>query len=96
MRNIPFAFLNEETIEQINKADREHVDALANLARTQQSMRGVMTWRDGGRSATVISVVKRTAKRFVAMLEKMMEMSGPNSIANLERSLRAQSRRTEN
>jgi len=30
-----------------------------------------------------------SAKRFVAMLEKLMEMSGPNSIANLERALRA-------
>ncbi len=40
------------------------------------SMRGLMKWPP-------------TAKRFVAMLEKLMEMSGPNSIANLERALRA-------
>ncbi len=36
------------------------------------------------------AVLKKSAKRLVAILEKMMEMSGPNSIANFERSLRAQ------
>jgi hypothetical protein len=81
MRNVPFAFLNEETIDRINRAERAHadqvqVDALKNLAETQMSMRGLMKWPP-------------TAKRFVAMLEKLMEMSGPNSIANLERALRA-------
>jgi hypothetical protein len=80
MRNIPFAFLNEETIDQINKAEREYVAAFANLAQTQRSMRGTLTWQN--------ATWKAVAKRFVAMLEKMMEMSGPNSIANLERALR--------
>lgn len=97
MRNVPFAFLDENTIDRINAAAEERrrervpVDAFAKLAETQRSMRGMMKWPDAAPSSTVISVVKRTAKRFVAMLEKMMEMSGPNSIANLERSIRAQS-----
>jgi hypothetical protein len=87
MRNVPFAFLNEETIDRINRAERVcadpvQVDALKNLAETQMSMRGLLTWPPSG-------VLKTTAKRFVAMLEKLMEMSGPNSIANLERALRA-------
>jgi hypothetical protein len=87
MRNVPFAFLNEETIDRINHAERAYaekvqVDALTHLAQTQMSMRGLMTWPTG-------SALKTAAKRFVAMLEKMMEMSGPNSIANLERALRA-------
>jgi hypothetical protein len=85
MRNVPFAFLNEETIDRINHAERAYVekaqvDALANLAQTQMSMRGFMT-----------QPVRPVAmfKKLVALLEKMMEMSGPNSIANLERALRA-------
>jgi len=92
MRNVPFAFLNEETIDRINRAERAYadqvhvdqvqVDALKNLAETQMSMRGLLTWPP---SATL----RTAAKRFVAMLEKLMEMSGPNSIANLERALRA-------
>jgi glucuronate isomerase len=87
MRNIPFAFLNEETIDRINHAERAYadqvqVDALKNLAETQMSLRGLITWPPS-------AVLKTAAKRFVAMLEKMMEMSGPNSIANLERALRA-------
>lgn len=90
MRNIPYAFLNEETIDQINRAERDYVDAFANLAATQQSMRGLMTWPKATASSTIMAAVKTTAKRFVAMLEKMMEMSGPNSIANLERALRSQ------
>jgi len=87
MRNVPFAFLDEETIDRINRAERAHanrvqVDAFANLAETQKSMRGVIEW-------SASAALKTAAKRFVAMLEKMMEMSGPNSIANLERALRA-------
>jgi len=84
MRNVPFAFLNEETIDRINRAERAdvvQVDALKNLAETQMSMRGLLTWPPS-------AVLKTAAKRFVAMLEKLMEMSGPNSIANLERALR--------
>jgi hypothetical protein len=88
MRNVPFAFLNEETIDRINRAERAHaadqvqVDAFANLAETQKSMRGVIALPPG-------AAMKTLGRRFVAMLEKMMEMSGPNSIANLERALRA-------
>ena len=88
MRNVPFAFLNEETIDRINRAERAHaagqvqVDAFAHLAETQKSMRGVIALPTG-------SAWKTIAGRFVAMLERMMEMSGPNSIANLERALRA-------
>jgi hypothetical protein len=93
MRNIPFAFLDEETIDQINRAASEHatagVDAFAHLAETQRSMRGLIVWPENVEpSHLFFAVLQRTAKRFVAMLEKMMEMSGPNSIANLERSLR--------
>jgi hypothetical protein len=92
MRNVPFAFLNEETIDRINRAERVYadqvradqvqVDALKNLAETQMSMRGLLIWPPS-------AVLREAAKRFVAMLEKLMEMSGPNSIANLERALRA-------
>ncbi len=88
MRNIPYAFLNEETIDQINRAERAYVYAFANLAATQQSMRGMLTWPKTAPSSTIKAALKTTAKRFVAMLEKMMEMSGPNSIANLERALK--------
>jgi hypothetical protein len=45
-------------------------------------MRGVIALPPG-------AAMKTLGRRFVAMLEKMMEMSGPNSIANLERALRA-------
>ncbi len=87
MRNIPFAFLNEETIDQINRAHKERraarVNAMQNLASTQLSMRGLIKWPS----------FRTAKKRLVAMLEKMMEMSGPNSIANLERALRAQNYR---
>jgi|GEM_PF-4622820 len=75
MRNIPFAFLDEETINQISRADRErvaNVNAFTNLAETQKSMRGLLSWQ--------FSSLK-------AGLEKLMTMSGPNSIANLERAL---------
>jgi acyl CoA:acetate/3-ketoacid CoA transferase beta subunit len=87
MRNVPFAFLNEETIDRINRAEKAYagqvqVDAFANLASTQMSMRGMIALPAG-------AALKTAAKRVVAMLEKMMEMSGPNSIANLERALRA-------
>ncbi len=96
MRNIPFAFLDEETIDQISRAGKQHaakVDAFANLAETQKSMRGVITWpASAGTSDTITAALKRAAKRLVAMLEKMMEMSGPNSIANLERALRVQNK----
>jgi hypothetical protein len=90
MRNIPFAFLNEETIDQISRAekayaDKVQVDAFAKLAATQMSMRGLIAW-------PAQSVLRTALKRFVAMLEKMMEMSGPNSIANLERALRTPDR----
>jgi hypothetical protein len=80
MRNIPFAFINEETIDQINKAEREYtaevnVDAFRNLAQTQTSMRGLISWP--------------LIPKLIAILEKMMSMSGPNSIANLERAMRS-------
>lgn len=91
MRNIPFAFLNEETIDQINRADREYVNGFAHLAETQKSMRGLMTWPENRAASGFTAAIKKTASRFVAMLEKMMVMSGPNSIANLERALRAHS-----
>ena len=85
MRSIPFAFLDEITIEHINRTARERterVDALANLAETQRSMRGTMDW----------PALRNAGKRLVAILENMMEMSGPNSIANLERAIRSQNR----
>jgi hypothetical protein len=78
MRNIPFAFINEETIDQINKADREFVDGFAKLAETQRSMRGLIRWP--------------MMPWIVATLEKMMTLSGPNSIANLERAMRSRAR----
>jgi len=73
MRNTPFAFINEGTIDQINKAERASVDAFANLAETQQAMRGLMTWP--------------LIPKIIAILEKMVSMSGPHSIANLERAM---------
>jgi hypothetical protein len=75
MRNIPFAFINEETIDQINRAEREYVNGFAKLAETQMSMRGLIRW-------PVMAWI-------VATLEKMMSMSGPNSMANLERAMRS-------
>ena len=78
MRNIPFAFLNEETIDQINRAEREYVNGFANLAETQMSMRGLIRWP--------------LMPWIVATLEKMTTMSGPNSIANLERAIRSRAR----
>lgn len=81
MRNIPFAFLNEETIDQINTADRQYVKGFSNLAQTQMSMRGLITW-------PLLPSLKTIGRRLVALLEKLMEMDGPNSIANLERAMR--------
>jgi hypothetical protein len=78
LRNIPFVFINEETVDQINIAARTRVDAFANLAETQKSMRGLITWP--------------LLSKLVAGLEKMMSMSGPNSIANLERAIRSRGR----
>lgn len=90
MRNIPFAFLDEETIDQISRADREHINGFTNLAETQKSMRGVITRRKDREQFGVMAAVKRITTRFIAGLERMMVMSGPNSIANLERALRTQ------
>ncbi len=89
MRNIPFAFLNEETIDQINKADREYraVNAFSNLAETQVSMRGLITW-------PLLPGLKNAVRRMVPLLEKLMEMDGPNSIANLERAMRPSNQST--
>jgi hypothetical protein len=58
----------------------------------------MLMWPDTAPSSGTVAVIKRAAKRLVAMLEKMMEMSGPNSIANLERALRGpdQTRRRVN
>lgn len=77
MRNVPFAFLNEETIDRINQAaeERRRINAFAHLAGTQRSLRGPLDW----------SALKQF---LVEKLEQLTEMSGPNSIANLERALR--------
>lgn len=85
MRNIPLAFLDEETLDHIASQQTAKpcaVNGFEKLAEAHLSMRST-------HSAPVLwSSVKAAAKWGVAQLEKMMEMSGPNSIANLERAMR--------
>jgi hypothetical protein len=86
MRNIPLAFLDEETLDQIasqKAAKANAVNGFEKLAEAQIAMRGM-------HDAPVFwASLKSAAKWSVAQLEKLMEMDGPNSIANLERALRA-------
>jgi hypothetical protein len=91
MRNIPFAFLDEATLEVISRhAHNAQPDipslfgssGVQELARVHQTMRGLPSIdAEAGRT-------KKASKRIVTWLDKMMECSGPNSIANLERALR--------
>jgi hypothetical protein len=81
MRNIPFAFIDEATVDRIKAADKQRIDGFARLAETQRLMRGLPVLPKD-------RFWKSAWKRLVAFLEHAMEMSGPNSIANLERVLR--------
>jgi hypothetical protein len=86
MRNIPLAFLDEETLDQIasQKAEKAiEINGFEKLAEAQVAMRGM---HDG---PVLWNTLKSAAKWSVTQLEKLMEMDGPNSIANLERALRA-------
>jgi hypothetical protein len=81
MRNIPFPFISEATIDEINRvhaqrnADRNTACATLN--------------REGKPN------LKSLAVRLLAALDRMTEMSGPNSIASLERAFRpVESKRT--
>jgi hypothetical protein len=82
MRNIPFPFISEATIDEINR-----VQAKRNADRS-----AVRATFNRESEPTVKSVVKR----FLSALDRMMEMSGPNSIASLERAFRpAERKRTD-
>jgi hypothetical protein len=97
MRNIPFAFLDEATLEIISReaqnAQPDNPSLFAStgvqeLARVHQTMRGLPSV--GGEAGLL---TKKAGERILAWLDRMMESSGPNSIANLERALRVRSTR---
>lgn len=80
MRNIPFPFISEATIDEINRVHvRRNADRNALHAPCNRENKWTM---------------KFLVKRFLAVLDRMTEMSGPNSIASLERAFRpAESKR---
>jgi hypothetical protein len=86
MRNIPLAFLDEETLDQIasqKAAKASEINGFEKLAEAQVAMRGMHN------APALWTNLKSAAKWSVTQLEKLMEMDGPNSIVNLERALRA-------
>ncbi len=74
MRNIPFPFISEATIDEINRVHAKR-NADRNSVRATPNREGKPT-------------LKSLAVRLVAALDRMTEMSGPNSIASLERAFR--------
>ncbi len=86
MRNIPLAFLDEETLDHLASQQASKtvaVNGFEKLAEAQMLMRGTHS------APALWESLRSAAKWGVAQLEKMVEMSGPNSIANLERAMRS-------
>lgn len=81
MRNIPFPFISEAIIDEINRVHiRRNADRNALRAACNRENKWTM---------------KSLVKRFLVVLDRMTDMSGPNSIATLERAFRpAENKRT--